>query len=430
MEFHDYPVLREEATDNINEINNKVDDESNISSSKKTKRLLGLLRDRPPLKTTIKFVTAVTTIYALFGDDIRVSSTSQSADNIFDIFTTISLFIFTIEITAASIGKKGYLWSFFFFLDLLSTASLLLDLTFFAENFFENSGDTGVTRVGRASRAGSRAARVVRMIRLIRLLRIVKLYKVALGRKKEEKKMEILEKNDKKRTSTQSDLSSVEEKGDENFRDESRVGKKLSELTTRKVILLVLAMLFVLPQFEITGHFEEMETSPQPFTKASAVRNIIQTIFICLILGGGALFFSKDANDLVLRPIERMAEKMEKLRIVEPLETVILEKTIIKIGGLLAVGFGEAGAEVISHNIRGGSAAVNPMVAGSRVEAILGFCDIRQFNIATEVLQDDIMIFVNQPYVATSLTDPSVRDCGRELNGVRNGDLSKNSLVA
>lgn len=36
------------------------------------------------------------------------------------------------------------------------------------------------------------------------------------------------------------------------------------------------------------------------------------------------------------------------------------------------------------------------MVAGSRVEAIIGFCDIRQFNIATEVLQDKIMIFVNQ----------------------------------
>lgn len=31
----------------------------------------------------------------------------------------------------------------------------------------------------------------------------------------------------------------------------------------------------------------------------------------------------------------------------EPMETVILESTLIKLGGLLAVGFGVAGAEII-----------------------------------------------------------------------------------
>ena len=36
----------------------------------------------------------------------------------------------------------------------------------------------------------------------------------------------------------------------------------------------------------------------------------------------------------------------------EPMETVMLEKTIIKLGGLLALGFGEAGAEVIGQNMK------------------------------------------------------------------------------
>ena len=35
----------------------------------------------------------------------------------------------------------------------------------------------------------------------------------------------------------------------------------------------------------------------------------------------------------------------------EPLETKVLEKTITKIGALLALGFGEAGSEIIAQNL-------------------------------------------------------------------------------
>ncbi len=35
----------------------------------------------------------------------------------------------------------------------------------------------------------------------------------------------------------------------------------------------------------------------------------------------------------------------------QPMETVILEKTIIKIGTLLALGFGEAAAAIVGQNI-------------------------------------------------------------------------------
>lgn len=35
-------------------------------------------------------------------------------------------------------------------------------------------------------------------------------------------------------------------------------------------------------------------------------------------------------------------------------ETAILEKTIIKIGALLAIGFGEAGSEIIAKNMEKG----------------------------------------------------------------------------
>lgn len=38
---------------------------------------------------------------------------------------------------------------------------------------------------------------------------------------------------------------------------------------------------------------------------------------------------------------------------------------------------------------------LNPMVPGNKVMAIFGFCDIRNFTDTTEVLQEDIMEFVN-----------------------------------
>jgi hypothetical protein len=66
-------------------------------------------------------------------------------------------------------------------------------------------------------------------------------------------------------------------------------------------------------------------------------------------------------------------------------ETAILEKAIIKIGHLLALGFGDAGAKIIAQNI-GQQGELDPMMAGQRVFAIFGFCDIRNFTDSTEIL--------------------------------------------
>ena len=39
---------------------------------------------------------------------------------------------------------------------------------------------------------------------------------------------------------------------------------------------------------------------------------------------------------------------------------------------------------------------LNPMLPGKRIEAIYGFCLIRNFTDCTECLQEDIMVFVNR----------------------------------
>ena len=68
---------------------------------------------------------------------------------------------------------------------------------------------------------------------------------------------------------------------------------------------------------------------------------------------------------------------------------------ISRIGTLLQIGFGEAGAEIIASNLSQGG-AIDPMVPGRKRTRIFGFTDIRGFTDATECLKQDIMLFVNQ----------------------------------
>mmetsp|Transcript_156891 Transcript_156891/g.273078 ORF Transcript_156891/g.273078 Transcript_156891/m.273078 type:complete len:942 (+) Transcript_156891:140-2965(+) len=600
--------------------------------------------------TWFSALTTILTIYALFGDDIRLLLTSKPADEIFDCITIASMIVFGIEILVCSVGKYGYFLGFFFFLDLLSTCTLLLDITSIAEDLFgdtvsrdndddEQKGSAGAddsaeaARAARMSRAGTKAGRVVRLIRLMRLIRLYKAFK-------------------KSKASYQAPGENWEEDDydDQKVERESDVSKKLSEMTTRRVIILVLTIMLGLPFFQPEMYRADLDSSAQygvnmlyrrlhedlvhydllvnpngperqayidsrkrmiyeddfvlfvyyhnwfchlddvPTGKASprssfgklfwmggspptgsmneyflpsyrekgwdarwngahwdyyqcnlppeaqqvltepwsnarecgrfagfsliafkessvvcpsdlryqerkvvkpnvvsneermefipmfvfdrrsgshmeAGLNTGQTFFICLLLGVGAMTFSNDANKLVLIPIERMISKLEKIRnnpleamtigdeehhreqvaaskkkqpllpnnhatltkdllstrsrmkrwmmkinfyntslrgrhsqqVSEPMETVVLEKTIIKIGSLLALGFGEAGAEIIGQNMKGGdSSALNAMIPGRKVEALFGFCDIRNFTDATEVLQDQVMVFVNR----------------------------------
>jgi class 3 adenylate cyclase len=77
------------------------------------------------------------------------------------------------------------------------------------------------------------------------------------------------------------------------------------------------------------------------------------------------------------------------------LETGLLEHSITKMCSLLSLGLGEAGAGVVADNIRRSGAEVTAISPGRKVNAIFGFCDIRQFSNITEVLQEDVLEFVN-----------------------------------
>lgn len=61
----------------------------------------------------------------------------------------------------------------------------------------------------------------------------------------------------------------------------------------------------------------------------------------------------------------------------------------------MAVGYGEAGSHMIIENMAKGN-DLNPMVPGEKIVSIFGFCDVRKFTNATEILKEGIMLFVNE----------------------------------
>jgi hypothetical protein len=72
----------------------------------------------------------IVTLYALLGEDIKLLATTKESDDVFVTLTSISLVLFLIELLMQSVGKEGYLNSFFFWLDLVSTLSLVMDIPF------------------------------------------------------------------------------------------------------------------------------------------------------------------------------------------------------------------------------------------------------------------------------------------------------------
>eukprot|EP00927_Polykrikos_kofoidii_P065350 TRINITY_DN61109_c0_g1_i1.p1 TRINITY_DN61109_c0_g1~~TRINITY_DN61109_c0_g1_i1.p1 ORF type:complete len:1150 (+),score=181.25 TRINITY_DN61109_c0_g1_i1:253-3702(+) len=227
------------------------------------------------------------TIYVLFGDDVRLWLFVRTADKVFDVFTGCCLVLFTFEIIALSVVVDDYVFSFFFILDIIATLSLILDLTMIWEiltamegGSFDLANQSEYARAGRSSRVGTRVARVVRVVKIVRMVRVVKLFswtkaKVtqdsALGKAEpgvdtdaatgvigstEKSKYPYTRKSD-------DSINEADEEGRKNDKNESRVGKKLSERTTLWVIVLVLAMLVLVPVLNV-GHEEEMmQTSAQ-----------------------------------------------------------------------------------------------------------------------------------------------------------------------
>mmetsp|Transcript_10710 Transcript_10710/g.23229 ORF Transcript_10710/g.23229 Transcript_10710/m.23229 type:complete len:1012 (-) Transcript_10710:165-3200(-) len=537
-----------------------------------------------PMEILFMFVT----LFCLYADDMRTCLFLKESDPLFYVLTTMSLIVFSVELTIQSIVQEGYKWSFFFWMDLIAALSLIPDIAWFYDPimaFFQEDGDEagGLGRVGNATKTGSRAGRIVRLVRLVRLLRVVNLTKMC-SREKE------------------SQLDKKEDEG-ENAKGHvaaSRLGKILSEQTTRRIVLGVLVLMFAHPilQVETTdagplygleylfwvgrsgcSSFSEFKASaasrfssltcnssaerwlteeawnytvfqyaelgrvdaalpgsvkpllylsipdmlggtpgriteiqeimtqrcgvqgrgaladqatwpfdmpkngvptlncPEDYccwkphavcsgssagddpecpwresefldismtpavctdqgpcdhltvsarflireqTEVEAMMSMLTTTLIVFMLGAGAMLISRDTQNLVIAPVEKMVNIVKKLadesmwrfedvggetvsnseeeaaKDDSGLATTTLESTIMKIGSLLQVGFGEAGAQIIGQCMSAEEGGLDLMVKGKKVIAVMAICDIKQFDEITLCLQEEVMVFCNK----------------------------------
>lgn len=143
----------------------------------------------------------------------------------------------------------------------------------------------------------------------------------------------------------------------------------------------------------------------------SAMLSLYTTLFIIGLLIAGTIVINQDIQRTVIDPIEHIILLVSNISknpladhykdysqedgFADDVETTILLRTVSKIGKLMRVGFGEAGASIIASNMTG-SKGLNLLQGGVMIRSIFGFCDVRQFTDTTECLQEEVMLFVNR----------------------------------
>ena len=85
------------------------------------------------------FMGAVT-IFALFGDDLRFLLFPKAGDIYIEIALFLSLLAFSIEILANSCVVDDFKYSFFFWLDIIATASIVTDISFLTSPVYDAIG--------------------------------------------------------------------------------------------------------------------------------------------------------------------------------------------------------------------------------------------------------------------------------------------------
>lgn len=88
--------------------------------------------------------------------------------------------IYVIEIVALCFLKEGYFLRYYFWLDLISTLTIVFDLSWIYETIASSNGVDDeknvviITKASQVTRVGTQSAKLVRILRVIRVLRLLK----------------------------------------------------------------------------------------------------------------------------------------------------------------------------------------------------------------------------------------------------------------
>jgi len=75
-----------------------------------------------------QLVLLISLFYALVFDDFATIVCGKSTNNMFDVVTLTVIFIFLVELLISSLYIKLYFGSYYFYLDLISMLSMIIDL--------------------------------------------------------------------------------------------------------------------------------------------------------------------------------------------------------------------------------------------------------------------------------------------------------------
>ena len=148
-----------------------------------------------------------------------------------------------------------------------------------------------------------------------------------------------------------------------------------------------------------------------------------------LLFGVGAAAFLSDIQTHIIVPIENLKALCDNLG--ETLsfladgsggvensmdEVEFLEHAVEKMEGLLRVGYGEAGNNIIARNLIGTSERIDPLLPGVKIDGVCAFIVLVDFTLVTECLEDQVMLYAN--YVNEVL-----HDCVTKYGGSPNKNM-------
>lgn len=192
---------------------------------------------------TLKIIFGLFTIWSLFCNDIRLLLTTKDADDAFSIITCLILGSFVLEFIYSCLYVKNYFLGFFFWLDIISLMSLILDINWIYLLLMNSSSTT--VKAGKIKTniiKVSSAIKVFRILRLTRVIRIMKLQKL------KENIDEVMEKKNILKSLTNNQVA------------EMKISKKLNDLILRRVIVLVLSMILGIIVFNPSVYYNTVNS--------------------------------------------------------------------------------------------------------------------------------------------------------------------------
>ena len=113
---------------------------------------------------------ALLTVYSIFAIDFVKSFSHQPVAYIFGYIHIIAIFVFAFEMILNALLKQKYVFSFYFWIDLVSTISMIMEITWVDNWLVDNSSLTAVftlakvIKASRLSRIGGRAAKILLIV--------------------------------------------------------------------------------------------------------------------------------------------------------------------------------------------------------------------------------------------------------------------------